>query len=137
MMRRIGAIVLALGVATITSLYLYGASNRSFATREQFERQRRQVFERRGIQARPRFVTLRNPAIETHFLELGNGPAVVVIHGGGGNSSGWSPILWPLSQRFHLFVPDRPGHELTDAFDYSGIDFRRHVVNFAESFLDS
>lgn len=97
MMRRIGAIVLALGVATITSLYLYGASNRSFATREQFERQRRQVFERRGIQARPRFVTLRNPAIETHFLELGNGPAVVVIHGGGGNSSGWSPILWPLS----------------------------------------
>lgn len=97
MMRRIGAIVLALGVATITSLYLYGASNRSFATHEQFERQRRQVFERRGIQARPRFVTLRNPAIETHFLELGNGPAVVVIHGGGGNSSGWSPILWPLS----------------------------------------
>ena len=136
-MRRVIAVLLALVIATGAGLYLYAASQRSFATREQFERQRRAVFERHGIQARSRFVTLDDPALATHFLELGNGPPVVMIHGGGGDSSGWTPILKPLSQEFRLLIPDRPGHGLTDSFGYSGIDFRKHAVAFVESFLDS
>ena len=48
-MRRVIAVLLALVIATGAGLYLYAASQRSFATREQFERQRRAVFERHGF----------------------------------------------------------------------------------------
>lgn len=136
-MRRVITILLAVLVAAGIGLYLFGASRHDYATREQFEQQRSEVFQRLGIRAQSRFVTLEDPAIETHFLELGSGPPVVVIHGGGGDGSGWTPILEPLSRELRLLVPDRPGHGLTDSFDYSGVEFRRHAVAFVESFLDS
>ncbi len=64
-MRRVIAVLLALVIATGAGLCLYAASQRSFATREQFERQRRAVFERHGIQARSRF------AYQSNFLSTG------------------------------------------------------------------
>ncbi len=49
----------------------------------------------------------------------------------------WTPILGSLERNFQLLVLDRPGHGLTEFFDYSGVDFREHAVAFVESFLDS
>jgi pimeloyl-ACP methyl ester carboxylesterase len=136
-MRRAIVIVLTLLVAAGTGLYLFGASRLTYSTPEEFVQKRSEVFQRHGIRAESGFVTLAEPAIETHFLEVGSGPPVVVIHGGGGDGSGWVSILELLSQEFRLLVPDRPGHGLTQSFDYSGVEFRRHAAAFVASFLDS
>lgn len=136
-MRRALVITLAFLVVAGAGLHLFGALRSTHSTREEFQQKRREVFQRHGIQAASRFVTLAEPAIETHFLEAGSGLPVVVIHGGGGDGSGWVSILEPLSREFRLLVPDRPGHGLSQSFDYSGVSFRRHAAAFVASFLDS
>ena len=62
------------------------------------------------------------------FAEAGNGPAVVLLHGGGPGASGvsnYSRNIDALSGRFRVIVPDMPGYgrstksmDLTDPFGH-------------------
>ena len=38
-----------------------------------------------------------------------------------------------LANHFRVIVPDRPGHGLSDDFDYRGRDLRKANVGFVES----
>jgi pimeloyl-ACP methyl ester carboxylesterase len=48
------------------------------------------------------------------YLEAGQGPALVLLHGGTGTSSFWSEQLPVLAHRFHVFALDSRGHGQTD-----------------------
>lgn len=90
-----------------------------------------------GVAARSTFVTLPKPAVRTHVLETGSGAPVVLVHGGGGFAAEWAGIMKPLSERFSVFAPDRPGCGLSDPFDYRKSDLRAHAVDYMGSLLDA
>lgn len=51
-----------------------------------------------------------------HFHDVGSGPALVLLHGGGPGASGWSNFhqnLPALSQSFRVLVVDQPGYGLS------------------------
>src|SRR5689334_18884371 len=55
------------------------------------------------------------------FRAAGSGPAILLIHGIGDNSTTWSSVQSTLAQRFTVIAPDLLGHGLSDKprADYS------------------
>lgn len=70
-------------------------------------------------------------------MELGKGKPLILIHGGLSHSTEWFSILRQLSNNFHLFVVDRPGHGLSDPIDYSHLDYQKNAIEFIRSFMES
>lgn len=73
---------------------------------------------------------------ETQVVELGDGPTLLLVHGGGGASYEWLPVLEALAQRRRVVVVDRAGHGLADPFDYRGVDLLTHATAFLSDVLD-
>lgn len=44
------------------------------------------------------------------FESSANGPKLVMLHGVNDNAGTWFTVAAPLAQRFHLILPDLPGH---------------------------
>jgi pimeloyl-ACP methyl ester carboxylesterase len=53
------------------------------------------------------------PDVRLHHLEAGNGPPVVLLHGGTGGGANWFRMLGPLSERYRVLAPDLPGFGLS------------------------
>jgi len=64
------------------------------------------------------------------YLDAGSGPAVVLLHGLGGDSSHWAPAIGALSQKFRVIVPDQIG------FGRSDKPFLNYRVGTLVDFLD-
>jgi pimeloyl-ACP methyl ester carboxylesterase len=73
----------------------------------------------------------------TQAYELGSGPPLLLIHGGGDAAYEWVPIMPALARRHRVLAVDRPGHGLADPFDYSGVDLRLHATTFLNDVLDA
>jgi pimeloyl-ACP methyl ester carboxylesterase len=55
--------------------------------------------------------------IRMHYEDVGDPhkPAIMLLHGYGDSFLTWQPVVERLKDRFHLIVPDLPGHGLTRA----------------------
>src|SRR5512140_3946591 len=53
-------------------------------------------------------------SFKLHYLVAGSGPAVVLLHGLGGDGSRWGPNLEPLARDFHVFALDQIGFGQSD-----------------------
>lgn len=55
--------------------------------------------------------------LRVHYEDVGDPakPTVVLLHGYGDSFLTWAPVVDRLKDRFHLIVPDLPGHGLTRA----------------------
>jgi magnesium chelatase accessory protein len=58
-----------------------------------------------------RFV--RANGIVWHVQEMGQGPALLLIHGTGGATHSWRDLMPRLATRFRVIAPDLPGHGFT------------------------
>src|SRR6266508_3711377 len=96
----------------------------------------RRLMDRYGLDVDVRFVDLRNPRIRTRVLATGEGPPVLLVHGGGATSALWAPLMAELPDHSILAV-DRPGAALNEPFDYRGVDLRSHAVSFLDSTLEA
>jgi len=94
------------------------------------------LFEFECISPKSKYIETNGPFGKVHYFEEGKGDSLIMVHGGGGNNSHWYNLIKPLSERFRLFVLDRPGCGLTDAFNYRGVDMIQHPVDFIKSFMD-
>jgi pimeloyl-ACP methyl ester carboxylesterase len=74
---------------------------------------------------------------ETQLFELGEGPPLLLVHGGGDGAFDWVPILSALARKRRVLVVDRPGHGLADPFDYKGVDLLDHARTFLRDILDA
>jgi pimeloyl-ACP methyl ester carboxylesterase len=74
---------------------------------------------------------------ETQVLELGDGPPLLLVHGGGDGAFEWVPILATLAESHRVLAVDRPGHGLADAFSYRNVDLQAHVRSFLADMLDA
>lgn len=96
------------------------------------------LFDRAGIRPERRTIEIKDgPVRKVHFLHLGQGRPLIMLHGGGSHASEFIDLLGPLSRHYELFVIDRPGCGSTDHFDYRGVDVPAHAVNFIRSFMDA
>src|SRR5437588_4228023 len=48
--------------------------------------------------------------VDTFYLEAGQGPAVILLHGLGATNASFLPTFWDLSRDHHVIAPDLPGH---------------------------
>src|SRR5262245_22160402 len=71
----------------------------------------------------------------TAVIEGGEGPPLLLIHGGFGAAFQWGPILPLLARRYRVLAVDRPGHGLADPFDYRGVDLFEHAGTFLDDML--
>ena len=74
---------------------------------------------------------------ETQLLELGDGPPLLLVHGGGDGAFEWVPILPALARNRRVLAVDRPGHGLAEPFDYRGVDMLEHARTFLRDVLDA
>ncbi len=63
--------------------------------------------------AASRFV--RAASMDWHLQEMGDGPALLLLHGTGASTHSWRGLAPLLATRFHLIAPDLPGHGFTRA----------------------
>ncbi len=102
-----------------------------------YKQTRARLFEAAGIDPKSLFVDTQGPVKKVHYLQIGSGEPLIMIHGGLSHSSEWINILKPLSENFTLYVLDRPGHGLTDPINYRSVDYRASAVEFIRSFMDT
>jgi pimeloyl-ACP methyl ester carboxylesterase len=54
--------------------------------------------------------TIEGPRGTLRYYEGGKGKTVVLLHGSGSQAGDWSAVVPALLRRYHLLVPDLPGH---------------------------
>jgi haloalkane dehalogenase len=57
----------------------------------------------------PKWGTARAAGVDTAFLEAGEGPPVVLLHGLGATNASMLPTLWDLARDHRAIAPDLPG----------------------------
>ncbi|HEY9620895.1 MAG TPA: alpha/beta hydrolase [Crinalium sp.] len=73
----------------------------------------------------------------TQVIELGEGPALLLVHGGMGEALQYGSILPLLARRYRVIAVDRPGNGLADPFDYRGVDMLAHARRFLSELIDA
>jgi pimeloyl-ACP methyl ester carboxylesterase len=73
----------------------------------------------------------------TQVIEAGQGPPLLLLHGGLGEAFQWAPLMPVLAHRYRVLAVDRPGHGLADAFDYRGVDILDVARRFTSEILDA
>lgn len=88
-----------------------------------------------GVKVQERWFEVPQMGISARYLEVGSGPPVLMVHGGGGLGSAWTPMV-PHLEGYRLIVPDRPGFGLSEFVDYREVNLREHAVTFLRAVLD-
>ncbi|MFW6289011.1 MAG: alpha/beta fold hydrolase [Spirochaetota bacterium] len=70
------------------------------------------------------------------LFEKGSGQTVVLLHGGGADSSllSWGSVFDPLAERLHVYAPDWPGYGGSEPID--GVLTNEQLVATLEALLD-
>lgn len=76
--------------------------------------------------------------VRCEAVVAGDGPPVVLMHGGLDSCVQWAPILPMLTRGHRCHLPERPSNGASDAFDYSDLDgdFRDHAVRVVADMFD-
>lgn len=69
--------------------------------------------------AASRFVTAGG--LDWHVQVMGEGPALLLLHGTGASTHSWAGLMPLLARHFALIAPDLPGHAFTSTPGYAGL----------------
>lgn len=68
-----------------------------------------------------------------HYVEAGSGPAVILLHGLGADSSSWGQTIAPLAAKFRVLAPDQIGFGRSDK---PMLNYRvATLVDFLDAFM--
>ena len=85
-----------------------------------------------GLTAASRWAEVDGVAL--HYLELGDGPPVVLLHGAGGGAANWFGVMGRLAQRFRVLAPDLPGFGLSAAIEPRA-ELGRQIAEFVDAWV--
>jgi len=81
-------------------------------------------------------IPLAKHGVRLRVLDYGGGgPPVLCVHGVGMSAAAWAPLA-AHARDLRLLAVDLPGHGLSDAFDYSGVDLRAHARDLLEGVVE-
>ncbi|HXG35832.1 MAG TPA: alpha/beta hydrolase [Dehalococcoidia bacterium] len=103
---------------------------------QDFHEAEQRLFRHYGLDYQSHYVQLKDPPLRARVIEVGSGPPLFLVHGGGANAAFWAPLLKEL-KGYRLLAVDRPGCGLTDPFNYRSCDLRSHAVSFLDGVLDA
>ncbi|WP_323674446.1 alpha/beta fold hydrolase [Halorubellus sp. PRR65] len=72
-----------------------------------------------------------------HYLEAGDGPPLLCLHGLSTTAATWLPLFDALAEHFRVVAPDRPGRGLSAPVDYATVDLREFGVDYVTGLLDA
>lgn len=78
-------------------------------------------------------VTVHNQTVA--YLDIGQGPPVILIHGFSGSMWQWERQILPLSQTYRVIIPDLIGHGLSDKpdIDYTADELVQSFIGFLDA----
>jgi pimeloyl-ACP methyl ester carboxylesterase len=131
---RRSVVTAALGLGAAVGLAHLFRANHSLpptdlAAEARFRELQARALRRYAVAADSRQITIDDPALDVHVLDVGEGAPILFLHGGNSVAAGWIPLLGKLDG-YRKLAPDRPGCGLTTKLDYSGIDLREHATAF-------
>lgn len=85
-----------------------------------------------GVTAASRWAEVDGVAL--HYLELGEGAPVVLLHGAGGGAANWFGVMGRLAQRFRVLAPDLPGFGLSTGIE-PRVGLGRQVAEFVDAWV--
>jgi pimeloyl-ACP methyl ester carboxylesterase len=96
------------------------------------------VFAHYGLRVRNTYLELPRPRpnLRVRVIEAGNGPPVLLMHGGLGYASMWAPLMAALPD-YRLLAVDRPGYGLTDPFEHRRGGLRDDAVSFLDGVISA
>lgn len=106
-------------------------------TIEEYKLAQQKFYTKENISPVSKMIVLNGVVKKVHYLEVGQGSPLILIHGGGGSSDQWGNMIKHLQSRFKLYIVDRPGCGLTDGINYRRVDFKEHCVSFILSFMEA
>lgn len=78
------------------------------------------------------YSTMRDGA-QLHYLDVGEGPTCVLLHGFAMFGAMWLPFVWPLARRYRFILPDLRGWGKSHDLPLSGADvIRQHANDVAD-----
>jgi 2-hydroxy-6-oxonona-2,4-dienedioate hydrolase len=103
---------------------------------ERLETAERNLFALYGLEPETVAIALPAVGVGSRVLVAGEGPPLLLLHGGSGSAAQWAPLMASL-QGHTMYAIDRPGSGTGDFFDYTGVDLRAHAIGFLESVFDA
>lgn len=65
------------------------------------------------IEVRSKGVMINGSTV-VHYLEAGQGPELILVHGLGSSSEAWRETMMVLAKSYHVIAPDLPGYGKSD-----------------------
>jgi 2-hydroxy-6-oxo-6-(2'-aminophenyl)hexa-2,4-dienoate hydrolase len=80
-------------------------------------------------------------AIDTHYVEMGDGPTLILVHGGGPGADSWGNwrgCILRYAKNFRVIAMDMPGFGLSakpdpTQYEYSQASRNQHLVDFIDA----
>jgi len=94
------------------------------------------LFAKYDVSPRRHTIEVGSQRTRIRVLEVGEGPPVFLLHAGSLFGAVWVPQLARL-RGYRLLAPDLPGHGLSGAVDYRGVDLREKFVSDFTGMLDA
>jgi pimeloyl-ACP methyl ester carboxylesterase len=91
-------------------------------------------------QAAPAAQTLETSECSISYRDVGEGPPVLLLHGGGPGATGWGNFAantLDLQARFRVFVPDQPGFGASRVSKDSGASYHTLSAHAMAEFLSA
>ena len=96
----------------------------------------RRLFAKYEVSPRRRTIEFDSQPTRIRVLEVGEGTPVLLLHPAGLFGAFWVSQLARL-RGYRLLAPDLPGHGLSGAVDYRGVDLRQKFVSDFTATLDA
>lgn len=93
----------------------------------------RRLWESVGVVPTEQRIHLARTEVTVRIQEVGEGPAVVFVHGGTVNGTSWAPLVARL-EGFRCVMLDRPGCGLSDPLS-TGFDDVQRLGTFADALV--
>lgn len=108
------------------------------ASRGDFKKAQRSVFEEAELDVQSQFIDLAEPRVQTHVLETGSHgeePPLLFVHATTWFGAYFAPLMAELKGT-QMLALDRPGSGLSDNFDYTAANHRQTASHVLVGVLD-
>ena len=96
----------------------------------------RRLFDHYSLDYKSHYLEMNEPNLRLRVLEVGEGPAILMVPGGAGDAFIFAALMAQLNG-WRLIALNRPGSGLSDGIDHRQVDIRQLAINSVRSVADA